>query len=183
MPYATDSNRPDPENGYPNRRVQHRKLSASRIVFLLLICVVSTGNSAAVYRWVDENGRVQFGDRPPRDKEVNQITIKTAPTPSSTAPAPSTESVDTKERLEKQQRMLDAYRDERFEKQAESKERKKQEEDRARECAYARDRLSRYQGASSIYEPMPDGTERTLSDEERKSTIAGTQRAIERLCR
>ena len=59
--------------------------------------------TAEVYQWTDANGQVHFGDRPPQDG------ARTAdlPEPAATA-APTPE-----ERLEKQQKLLHAFEEER----------------------------------------------------------------------
>ncbi len=44
---------------------------------LALVLIFGTANiSADVHRWVDENGRVHFGDRPPADVETTTIDLK-----------------------------------------------------------------------------------------------------------
>lgn len=50
--------------------------SFSRRLVLILLVLLPTMASAGVYSWTDENGKVQFGDRPPSDREVETITIR-----------------------------------------------------------------------------------------------------------
>lgn len=53
-----------------------------RTVLLLLgVMVLGTGTpvSAQVTKWVDEKGRVQYGDRPPADKSVKSTPVQKAP--------------------------------------------------------------------------------------------------------
>ena len=46
-----------------------------QIIFLMIICVSASAN-AEIFRWVDENGRVHFGDQPPADTESSKIEVK-----------------------------------------------------------------------------------------------------------
>jgi len=58
------------------------------LVCLTLLALPATA-SAGVYKWVDENGKVHFGDRPPADAEKQEIkgrisTYNAGPTTQST---------------------------------------------------------------------------------------------------
>ena len=103
-------------------------------------------------------------------------------TPASSTPSSLGESTIQQDRLKKQQQMLDTFRIEREERQQKAREKKEKEAKRMRDCAYAKDDLKRYRDASSIYEPMPDGSERTLSDAEISNVIEQTQKKVETLC-
>lgn len=53
-----------------------RSLGYGRRALLSLICLACSVASAEVYRWTDEDGRVHFGDKPPRDAETEQVEIR-----------------------------------------------------------------------------------------------------------
>jgi hypothetical protein len=44
--------------------------------FLCLLLFLSVTASAGIYRWVDENGKVHFGDRPPQAVETENINLR-----------------------------------------------------------------------------------------------------------
>ena len=53
-----------------------------RKLLLLVTCLLATlaGPAAAQYRWTDANGKVHYGDSPPRDaKDVRALGIRSAP--------------------------------------------------------------------------------------------------------
>ena len=55
------------------------RLKPSSTIYFLLIFAFATGLSFAddeVYRWVDEDGVVHYGDRPPKDDTAEIINIK-----------------------------------------------------------------------------------------------------------
>jgi hypothetical protein len=117
---------------------------------------------------------VHFGDRPPGEGLSAPITPPAAPVESSASDA---------DRAERRQRLLDMYRDERIEKQEREARQKAEEEDRRRRCAHARDRLARYEQSGRVYEPLPSGERRYLSDGERDAEIRTTRNEIGRWCR
>jgi hypothetical protein len=63
-----------------------------RKLALLLLCGAGMLAQAQVYKWVDENGKVQFSDSPPPNKKAEQVKIRqssggfTPPAPTSRAP-------------------------------------------------------------------------------------------------
>jgi hypothetical protein len=128
---------------------------------------------AEVYRWTDSEGRVHYGDRPSAGSQSVQVG-NGAPTGQ---PPPS-----EAERLQRQQRMLDAYRQEREEKQQADAKRKADDAERERNCAQARDTLARYERSRGIYEPQADGGRRYLSEAERESAIRAAQGDVKRWC-
>lgn len=82
---------------------------------------VSAAAVAQAYRWVDEQGKVHFGDRPP-----SGVTVESLELPQHNSPqiAP----VSSREQRERQRRLVEALEEERL-----AKEQKKQEEKAARE--------------------------------------------------
>ncbi|MCW8907223.1 MAG: DUF4124 domain-containing protein [Sedimenticola sp.] len=146
-------------------------------ILLGLCMVLPQGSGAAVYRWVDEHGRVQFGDRPPAREEVERIELRTPP------PAPESNPDLTREqRREVQQKMLDAYRDEREQRQQRREQRAEEQARRKRACIEARDRLRLYRSTSALYELDDDGNRRYLSDERYEAALAQAREEVSRLC-
>lgn len=50
------------------------------LVTCVTLVMASLSGAAEVYRWTDENGRVHFSDKPPRDREAENITERSKPT-------------------------------------------------------------------------------------------------------
>ena len=146
---------------------------------LLGLCMgLSQVAAAGVYRWVDEQGRVQFGDRPPAHKEAQQIELKTPPRSSSG----SSPSQTPEQRREVRQKMLDAYRDEREQRQQQREQRAAEQARRQRACIEARDRLRLYRSTSALYELDEQGNRRYLSDEGYEAALARARQEVQRLC-
>jgi len=147
-------------------------------ILLGLGIVMSQVTAAAVYRWVDEHGRVQFGDRPPAREDAHRIEIKT---PSPSTPQ-STPAQTPGQRRELQQKMLDAYRDEREQRQQQREQRAEEQARRKRACIEARDRLRLYRSTSALYELDEEGNRRYLSDEGYEAALAQAREEVARLC-
>jgi len=137
----------------------------------------AAGVEAEVYRWVDEKGRAHYSDRP-KDGGAQKLKIKQS--------APDSEAIDQQrlntERRVQQERLLDAYREEREMRQQERVKAEAEERQRSRNCAYARNRLREYQN-SRLYQPLEDGERRYLDKEERIREIERAESSVRRWCR
>ena len=128
---------------------------------------------AGVYKWTDDKGNVHFGDRPPTvDAEEVRIP-KAASSPSTTA----------KERNRLRQRMLEIYQEDRNKKKLEETNRKQEAKQLAKQCEKARYRLGKYTESNALYDKLPNGERRYLTEEEREKAIAELQAAIEKNCK
>jgi len=55
------------------------KIQSTVVTLFLLFCAVSLAH-AKMYKWVDENGKTHFGDRPNYNRSVEQVSIDTRDT-------------------------------------------------------------------------------------------------------
>jgi hypothetical protein len=129
---------------------------------------------AGVYRWVDENGKVHYGDRPGAAEDAAEIQIKQNKTTTSSAP-------DAAERAETRQRLLEQYETERLQKREAAAKKKAEAKKREKNCAIAKNRLRIYK-SSALYEDGPDGERRYLSDAEYEKALAKARADVERWC-
>jgi len=154
----------------------------SRRTICLLVLLMSgvwlDSAHAAVYRWVDADGRTQFGDRPPSDRSVEEVQIRQPPTPDN-AGVPMSDQ----QRRDLRQKMLDAYREEREEKQQARERRVAEQARRKMACARAKDRVREYETAAGLYELQPDGSRRYLSDEEFRVSLRRARDEVRQHCR
>jgi len=146
-----------------------------RLVFMLsLLCAYSTIVSAEIYKWVDENGRTHYGDRPAGDGD--KLNIKNEPDKSSAAPS------STQDRLRKQQRFLRAREIERSQKKQADAKARQREAQRKRNCGRARDELTRLSRASGVYTTDESGQRSYLSREARAAAEAQLKQKIKKFC-
>lgn len=150
----------------------------NRDLTLALLCLLGAmlcinAPAEAVYKWVDEHGKVHYGDRP-GPAESTKIKVPDG------LPAPSPA---TGEREDKTRKLLDQYADERAERAALEAKRKADEAERKQNCAKARDLLDQYLHASYLYDVDASGERRPLSFEERTKAEAEAQKAVDQWCK
>lgn len=140
---------------------------------LALISLAQQGSSAGVYRWVDDQGKVHYGDRPPSKDKATPIELESAP-----APAP-----DDHERKAKTQRLLDAMESERNREKEQAAQARAVKARRERNCEVARRHVTLYQRANKISRVGADGERTYLSDEERDQALTHARSLVDRWCK
>ena len=148
------------------------------VAVLVTGMLIGTLCQAKVYRWVDGTGRVHFGDRPP-DGQAQALDLPASAPPGSAGPPPA----DGPQRMERRQRLLDLYRDERERKAKAKADRAARTKAREQRCAAARNRLERYRISGYLYEPLADGERRILTREERRAATERARSEVDRWCK
>jgi Domain of unknown function (DUF4124) len=157
------------------RETFYRRVPGYWPVFVLLVLslnVLSFDTMAQkVYKWVDEDGKTHYGDKAPsgRSQEIH---------------VPKTPAVDpsVNTRKERTERLLDAYRQERTEKQAMRDAATKETEKRQVNCEKARASQYKYEHSSFLYTTDEDGNRVILGDEEYAKAIANARDDVDRWC-
>jgi hypothetical protein len=138
---------------------------------MLLWCA---GVEADIYRWVDEEGKVHFGDRPGAAESAEEVRVKGGG--GADLPAPG-----ATDRSQTRQRLLEQYEKERLERRAAAAEKKAEQARRTRNCAIAKDRLSTYE-KSVLYDYGSDGERQFLSKAEHEQALVDARADVERWC-
>ena len=145
----------------------------TRILIAILFFFPTIGQSE-IYKWVDENGKVHFDDRPGSGKK-EKITVKTTEISSGNG-------TELQERFEQEKKLLDIYEEERQEeslKKAEQREEKKQWD---KKCADAKEYQKNIDRSSGLY-TLDEKEERVyLSDEERNTKVKELKEFIKKNC-
>ncbi|CAM3096831.1 glycosyltransferase [Pseudomonas floridensis] len=134
---------------------------------LAMAASVST-QAAPIYKWVDAQGVTHFDAQPPTGKDAQQINVQT-PSPAS---APGTPAAPARSNDPQQKAIDDKVKG----------QVKAQEAKRAENCEALRTNLAQLQNNPRVREQV-DGEIRRLTDENRKTRIEETQRAISEYCR
>jgi Domain of unknown function (DUF4124) len=146
-----------------------------QLLLLLVAVMPAVTASAGVYRWVDENGRVHFGDRPSAGADTSDEVMIRKQAPSS---APN--NVD---RRQLRERLLEQYQRERDEKKQQAEKQRQQKQKQKQRCAYARTRLSEYLEHGALYDRLPNQKRRYLTDQERDAEIAKARKEVKKWCK
>lgn len=128
-----------------------------RATLFTLLLLLPIGAGTEVYKWIDDQGQVHYGDKP-SDGDARPLDIDRTPA----APDPQREK-----RREKRNRLLQQFADERAAARRDAEEQARQKAARERRCDQARQRLWRYEHSQYLYEETASGERRILDDNER----------------
>lgn len=132
-----------------------------------------------IYRWVDENGVVNYTQQKPRDTESETIVTNSgaARKVSQPAPTPAPSSVATGENLSaEQEKMLEGLR------AAEQARQDEIAQIKADNCQQSRDILSRLTLKNRIRVKDANGDSSVMPEDERQQRIGEAQENIVRYC-
>ena len=159
---------------------------SKKLLLLALLVLLSLGAYSQVYKWVDEEGNVHYGDSPPDDADAERIHIE-AHTPEQMAPADTKLLEDAEERY----RRLAEDREARAAAKLSEEEARSNRDQR---CVYLRKQLISLQQRLPVYRDE-EGKFRTLSeydvyegereyldDATRVQEMEGVKREIDRAC-
>lgn len=154
------------------------KPAVSRMAFILLL--VPLFASAGVFRWVDEEGNVHFGDAPPAKQDCQEVIVDKEPA------TRAQEQEQAKQRWDKiiqEQERRRAARLKRAEDQRALLKAKKQEKAvREQRCHLARHNLQALLTRRPVYRLNQEGERVYVDDEQRTSEVRRTKEEIEEYC-
>jgi hypothetical protein len=133
------------------------------------------GSTDKIYKWVDQNGAIQYTQFPP-PSGIEVLEIRNAPPP---ADDPAAERA----RLQQETEALDKRMEERKETAARAEQQAKNRKIRQENCAVARKNLSELQQGGIKRYRLPDGTVLRLTEEDRQKRIAETEAEIAENCK
>lgn len=153
-----------------------RSLTLTSLYLILLTCMGST--SAAIYKWVDENGKTHYGERPVT-QQAEKLDIKTrTPVP---PPVKKDAAKDGKAKEETDAKDPEKDKTETAPKKQEPPQITKREK-RAR-CKAARDQLANISQYSRLKEYDKKGNLVRLTEEQRQARIKSVNKNIRKYCR
>ena len=142
-----------------------------RVLLCTALLFWSAMASAVVYKWVDAQGKTQYGDRPPDGVHAEVVellgthvahTAAPAPAPSSapkTAPSGDKAAQDTKNAVAQDVA-----------------------ESRAKQCADAQDRYKKLIEGRKLYKTGPDGERQYLTSDEIDAERLNAKRDVDATC-
>ncbi|HTT07303.1 MAG TPA: DUF4124 domain-containing protein [Gammaproteobacteria bacterium] len=142
-----------------------------RMLSLLPLLAPVTASYAEVYKWVDEQGKVHYGDHPGNARS-QPVQIQAAPQP----------DPDSAERREKSQKLLNEYSDDQTEQKKQQESREKEAAQRKVNCELAKKNLDTYEHAATLYTTDKDGERHNLTDDEYKKAIETSHANVKKWC-
>lgn len=164
--------RGDP-GAWPRPALRPSSRACGLAAWLVLALSLSPARAAAgdVYRSVDADGNVSFGDRPIDDR-AEPVHV----------PAPRRAGTDVYEQHRRTARAVEAYASERRERAQLRAERAEEVRERKRRCAVARDEQSRIETAAHLYYRDDEGNKRVIDGAEYDAVIEHARNAVESWC-
>jgi len=151
---------------------------------MLLALAFAAAASAQTYKWVDKNGKVQYGDTPPGD--ASSVTrLKTpsggaAPAPAA-APEGKKDAAAKDKALTPEQAFQKRQQDRAKADEAADKERAKAEEKRAN-CETAQSNLRQLQSGQRMWTVNAAGERVFVDDDQRARETDRAQQSVSRWC-
>ena len=158
-------------------------LARSLAVLVLLIGVAAPLPAGAqqLYRWVDENGRVQYSDRPPPPGVGSQTEVKKRKPRA--APPAATENRAAPKTYVEQEAEFRKRQVEKAEQEAKEQQEKQAAAERKRQCEEARNHLGGLKAGAQLVKYNAAGEREFLDDKGRAEEIARTEKTIATLCK
>jgi len=159
----------------------HAKHSEFARILLLGITLVVAGTQSVagtadkIYKWVDQNGDLQYTQMPP-PTGVQVLEIRSAPPPADDPEAERT-------RLQQETEAMDERMKERQESAAKAEVQAKNKEIRRQNCTRASKNLAELQQGGTKRYRMPNGEVMHLTEEDRQKRITETKAQIAEFCK
>lgn len=141
---------------------------------VLVSTLLAQPAAADIKRWVDEQGQVHYGDRPPDVPVGSSVEDVRVQVPGGVGA--SREELAERQRAWREQQILDKEAAEKNAAQAEEAQL------RVRQCQAARNRLSTLENAGRIFQYDEQGRQVWLGDDERAQEKIKVQQQIRELC-
>ncbi len=153
------------------RGMKTRKVAAVLLIAGMLFA--ATASAQQVYRWVDENGRVHFSDKPPTDAKAETVDIEIKPTDLEATLRANAEL----------QRRVEAGKLEREDDKAFAAEQERYEARLAESCRQARDRVAAIESARRLSTVDEQGNRVVYDEERRAAALTEARRQVADWCR
>ena len=147
------------------------------LFFFILAPVLNTANAATVYKWIDEDGQVNYGSRSEQEN-AKKIEIKNRYIDSGN----SSPALSAEERFEKQKRFLNALDAEKKSISDEKNKKKAQAELKVTRCNASRDQLKRAENSGALYDLDEKGNRILLNKKQYEQAMKQARARVEKWC-
>lgn len=154
----------------------------SRIVSLILFLAIPLIAHGQLYKWVDQDGKVQYSDQPPpaNARQQKKINVQTAP------PAPATPSQELGKKAEEPKTAAEQdleFKKRRLKEEEQETKQAAEAKQRQENCNTARGRLKGLEEVGRIFTYDEKGERVYADDASREKMIREAQQDISKWCR
>jgi len=153
-------------------------VSVRRLALLAAVAVLVAAGSAGaatIYKWIDEDGNVHYGDRPAPDGSSERLAIASQPTD----PSRVASLVDARREAQQEQQQQQA---EAAGEQPSPEAQRAAREERAKQCAMYKERLQQFLQSRRLYREDENGERVYLDEEETLAARNDVQQKVEEYC-
>ena len=156
------------------------EMKAMKSFMFIIFYLVAVSVHAEIFKWVDENGTVHYGDKPTAGSQ----TIDVRQHKKSVKPSISSDS-DEEEltREEKRQRVIDMLEEDRLAKNEARQKKKNEQAKKRRKCNSMKDYQKRAKNAGRMYQLDKDGNRVYMSQNQKSKSEQKLQKRIKKSCR
>lgn len=154
-----------------------------RFAIALAFLVAAAPAAAQLYKWVDKDGKVRYGDTPPPGAKTSSVR---APAASEAPPAPAAASKDAKKGPLTPAEQAKAFRERQEEqrKAAEKEERDRQARAQQNEgCERTREYLRTLESGQRIARTNPNGERYYLNEDQVRAEIEKARSSVREACK
>ena len=146
--------------------------------FTTLLIANNNANAESVYKWIDEDGQVNYGSRPDDKKIAEEVEIKNRYIDSGNSRAP----LSAAQRANKLKRFVNSVDAENKALAEEKKKKQEQEELNLTRCNASRDQLKRAKAASALYDLDEKGNRILLNKKQYEQAMQQARARVEKWC-
>ncbi len=144
----------------------------NKVFYTAVLLLTSFSLSAEIYKWVDEQGKTHYSDKPVENAQQMEVDIKVKG------------HINTGRRREdKRKKLINAYAEDRARKAEEKKKKKAKKAKNERKCVVAKDRLRRYERARYLYDLDSSGNRVVMPDASRKKSTDALRQQVKKYCK
>ncbi len=153
-------------------------------LLLSALAISSTGSLAGIYKWVDAEGKVHYGQQRPANETAEKMTVQQyAPQDSSTYKRPGTQSSDDQTGEKLADDAKNQTQDKPPIKPEKKKESKADKKRRLAACAQARSNLSKMESIGRIRSKDKDGNVTYVSQKQKEARMKQARSLISKHCK
>jgi len=149
------------------------------VLFILFTGLSLNTQAREVQKWIDKDGQIHYGDFAESD-DTTTLKVPANPPPSASS---STSASSAAERLEKQQKYLNAKQEEREQKNETKAKAKQQQVVANTNCNNAKGRYNLMKNGGRLVTYDANGERHYLSDEERNKNMNDARQAMSKWCK
>jgi len=139
---------------------------------LLCLCLLPFAATAEIYKWVDEDGTVHYGQKPPADRQAD--TVK---------PPPSVDTESAQKELQEKQERLRQLEEQRAEREKTQRESEKEAAARKERCQAAKRALEQMRTQNRLQVVNEQGERTYLTPEQMREREKKAQELVKENCR